>query len=82
MGLLDHEHKTNHILNITKAITILYTFGGTNTDIVQGLEKIAAGTLTPRVETAPMSEFANVLKDLHEGRIKSRMVLIPEGVDV
>lgn len=64
-----------------KAITVLYTFGGHSADIVAGMEMIANGDLKPQVETAPMKDFANVLTDLHEGRVKSRMVLVPEGIE-
>lgn len=67
--------------NIVKAITILYTFGGLSEDIVAGMDMIAAGDLKPQVETARMKEFEKVLTDLHEGRVKSRMVLVPEGVE-
>lgn len=34
----------------------------------------------PSVETAPMKDLRRVLDDLHAGKIKSRMVLVPESV--
>lgn len=80
VGLIERSLKTDHILCITKAITILYTFGGHSEDVKEGMELITQGVLTPRVETAPLKEFPKVLKELHEGRVKSRMVLIPEDV--
>lgn len=80
VGLLDPSHQTAHVSNIVKALTIKYTFGGKNIDIEQGLAKISKGTLSPRVETAPLKDFKQVLEDLHAGKIKSRMVLVPEGV--
>lgn len=81
VGLLAHSHTTNHISNIVKALTILYTFGGHSADIVAGMAMIANGSLKPHVETAPMGDFPRVLQDLHEGRVKSRIVLVPEGVE-
>ncbi|KAK5169725.1 uncharacterized protein LTR77_005703 [Saxophila tyrrhenica] len=81
VGLLEHSHKTSHVMNLIKAITVLYTFGGHSADIVAGMKMIADGTLTPQVETARMKDFPKVLNDLHEGRVKSRMVLIPQGVE-
>ena len=65
---------------IVKRLTILHTFGGHSADIVEGMELISKGHLTPRVETASLKEFSKLLKDLHEGKIKSRIALIPESV--
>ncbi len=42
---------------------------------------IADGSLKPQVETVAMQDFPTALRDLHEGRVKSRVVLIPEGLD-
>ncbi|KAK3048083.1 hypothetical protein LTR09_010599 [Extremus antarcticus] len=81
VGLLEHSHKTNHISNIVKALTVLYTFGGHSADIVEGMKMIADGSLKPQVETVAMQDFPTALRDLHEGRVKSRVVLIPEGLD-
>jgi len=60
---------------------VLYTFGGHSADIVEGMKMIADGSLKPQVETVAMQDFPTALRDLHEGRVKSRVVLIPEGLD-
>lgn len=41
---------------------------------------ITQGKLNPRVETGALKDFAKVLAELHEGKIKSRIALIPESV--
>ena len=80
VGLLDTELKLDHLKCIVKRLSILHTFGGHSADIVDGMALISQGVLKPRVETAPLKQFPGVLKDLHEGRVKSRMALIPESV--
>jgi D-arabinose 1-dehydrogenase-like Zn-dependent alcohol dehydrogenase len=44
------------------------------------LDKIAEGIITPTVATAPMKDLDKVLKDLDDGKVKGRIVLVPEGV--
>ena len=65
---------------IFKHIDILGSFGGTIDDIRASLDLIAKGVITPQVETTSMDNFPQVVRDLHEGKIRSRMVLIPEGL--
>ena len=63
-----------------KRLAILHTFGGHSVDIIEGMELISKGVLTPRVETGHLKEFSQKLTELHEGKIKSRIALIPESV--
>jgi propanol-preferring alcohol dehydrogenase len=44
------------------------------------MELISKGKLTPRVETGALKDFAKKLGELHEGKIKSRIALVPESV--
>jgi propanol-preferring alcohol dehydrogenase len=44
------------------------------------MELISKGVLTPRVETGALKDFAKKLAELHEGKIKSRIALVPESV--
>lgn len=44
------------------------------------MELISKGVLTPRVETGHLKDFAQKLTELHEGKVKSRIALIPESV--
>jgi propanol-preferring alcohol dehydrogenase len=80
VGIHDLAHQTNHVGNIMKSISIYYAYGTHSSSIAEVMEKIAQRVITPKTEAAPMKDFPKVLKDLHEGRIQGRMVLVPEGV--
>ena len=80
VGLLAPELKINNLLCCVKRLAFLHTFGGHTADIVEGMELISKGKLSPRVETGELKEFATRLTELHEGKIKSRIALIPESV--
>ena len=77
VGLLGREVSISPIKCVSKHLKILFCFGGHYSDIEAGLDLIAKGKLSPRVETASLKEFPRVLQDLHEGKVKSRMALIP-----
>ena len=47
-------------------------------DLEDCLDLIAKGKLKPQVETGDLNDFPEVLKRLHEGKIKSRIVLVPK----
>lgn len=80
VGLLDPELKLNNLLWCVKRLATLHTFGGHSADIAEGMDLITKGKLKPRVETGELKEFAKKLMELHEGKIKSRIALIPESV--
>ena len=82
VGLLAPTLKINNLLCCVKRLAILHTFGGHSADIIEGMELISKGVVTPRVETGHLKEFAQKLAELHEGKIKSRIALIPESVSV
>lgn len=81
IGLLAHQLNVNTLRCITKHITVLFSYGGLPQDVEEGLEMIAQGTLRPQVETGSLDDFPKVLDDLHQGRIKSRIALIPSSYD-
>jgi alcohol dehydrogenase, propanol-preferring len=66
---------------IMKHLDILCSMGGTLEDLRASLDLIVKGIITPRVEMDSLANLPQVLKNLHEGKIKSRMALIPEGVE-
>lgn len=65
---------------IFKHLNILASFGGTKEETKASLDLIARGVLTPQVEMDSMANFPRVLQGLHEGKIKSRIALVPEGI--
>ena len=42
------------------------------------MDLISQGKLRPQVETGNLKDFPTVLESLHEGKIKSRIALVPE----
>ena len=48
------------------------------TDLKECLKLIASGDLKPQVETGKLDDFPKALDDLHHGRVKSRIALVPE----
>lgn len=46
-------------------------------DLKECLELIAQGVVKPQVETGSLDDFDKVLQDLHAGKVKSRIALIP-----
>ncbi len=65
-----------------KEIKILGSYAGTCADIEACLDLIALGRLAPQVVTGRMENFPSVLEELHSGGIKSRIALIPEGIEI
>lgn len=66
---------------LRKQVNILCSYGGTHTDLRASLELVAKGIITPQVEIGKLADFPTVLQDLHSGKIKSRIVLVPEGIE-
>ena len=60
-----------------KDIRIGVSYWGSKDDLVEVLQAIADGKLKPPVETRPMSECAEVLKEMQVGLLRNRVALIP-----
>ncbi|KIW20725.1 hypothetical protein PV08_01302 [Exophiala spinifera] len=80
VGLINPSMSFNSFVPITKRLDILGSYGGTSADLEASLDLIAKGVITPQVETGEMKDFPKILDDLHHGKIKSRIVLVPEGM--
>lgn len=59
-----------------KRLTLLFSYGGQAQDLKVVLDMIAKGLIRPQVETQRLADFPVVLRDLHEGKIKGRTVLL------
>jgi len=77
VGLLGADLTLHNNLAVRKKLTILCSYGGIYEDVVDCLDLIAQGKLRPQVETGALNDFPSVLERLHEGKIKSRIALIP-----
>ena len=77
VGLLSKEITINNFLAVRKHLQILCSYGGTMEDLKQCLKLIASGDLRPQVDTGKLADFPKALDDLHHGRVKSRIALVP-----
>lgn len=80
VGLLDPNISFNSVNAVRKQLSILCSYGGTHSDLRASLDLIAKGVIKPQVETGSLADFDKVLADLHAGKIKSRIALVPEGL--
>jgi propanol-preferring alcohol dehydrogenase len=74
---MSRETNVDAKICIKKRLTVLFNYGGQFQDVVEVLDLIAKKALRPYVETGSLKDFPRVLQELHEGRIKSRIALIP-----
>jgi propanol-preferring alcohol dehydrogenase len=77
VGLLSPKVTMDNFLAVRKHLSILCSYGGTMDDLKQCLKLIASGDLKPQLERGDLADFPKALEDLHEGRVKSRIALIP-----
>lgn len=81
VGLLDPNLTLNSMVAVCKQLDILCSYGGTYADLEASLDLIAKGVITPQVVTGSMANFPSILEDLHAGKVKSRIALVPEGME-
>lgn len=77
VGTLSNETTIDAKLCIKKRLTVVFNYGGQYQDVVEVLDLIAKRAIRPQVETDDLKNFPKVLQNLHEGKIKSRVALIP-----
>lgn len=66
------------LAGMVKDITYKTSYWGTKDELAEVLQAVADGLLKPVVETRKMSECAQVLEDMHHGKLRARVALIPE----
>lgn len=81
VGLLDPNLTLNSSIAVRKQLDILCSYGGTYSDLEACLDLIARGVISPQVESGTMADFQQVLADLDVGNVKSRIALVPEGLE-
>lgn len=77
VGLLSKNIAIDNILAALKHLQILYSYNGTVEDLKQCLKLIASGDLKPQVVKGELADFPKALDDLHHGRVRSRIALVP-----
>ncbi|CAN6673098.1 alcohol dehydrogenase 2 [Trichomonascus vanleenenianus] len=78
VGLADVNLQFNQHLLSQREVRVISTFWGTSSELMECLELVAKGRVDPQVETAPLSGVNEYLKLLEEGKIKSRLALVPQ----
>jgi propanol-preferring alcohol dehydrogenase len=77
VGTLSNETVVDAKICIKKRLTVVFNYGGQYQDVVEVLDLIAKKSLRPQVETGDLKDFPRVLQDLHDGKIRSRIALVP-----
>ncbi|EUC41018.1 hypothetical protein COCMIDRAFT_107282 [Bipolaris oryzae ATCC 44560] len=78
VGLINPDISFDSRPAILKAINVLFTFGGSYASLEAALDLVAKGIVKPQVVTRGLHELPQALEDLHHGKVKSRVVLVPE----
>ena len=79
VGIDSPNITVNSMKAMAKELTYKTSFIGTKMELIEVLQIIADGTLKPKVETRPMSECLEVLKDMREGKLRARIALVPDA---
>lgn len=80
VGVLDHNLNLNTLGGSRKQLSILLSYGGNREELKLSLDLISAGLIRPQVTARNLASFPEALKELDDGHIKGRVVLIPEGM--
>ncbi|KAK3661636.1 hypothetical protein LTR56_000124 [Elasticomyces elasticus] len=78
VGLISSSLPLIPMVSVMNALTIKCSYNGDRKSLVECLDLMAKGVLKPVVETKSVEELPQVLRDLDEGKVKSRMVLLPD----
>jgi propanol-preferring alcohol dehydrogenase len=62
---------------IRKRLSFVFSYGGQYQDLVDVLNLIAQGVISPRVKTGRLEEFPRVLRELCQGEVEDRVALLP-----
>ena len=66
------------IVVVCTGLVIKGSYNGSRVAYEEALELMRKGVLTPRIQTGSIEQLPEVLKDLDDGKIKGRMVLLPD----
>jgi alcohol dehydrogenase, propanol-preferring len=75
--LLSQQAPLLPLVVVYNALTIQGNYYGTQQSLRECLDLVAKGAIKPSIETGTIEDAAKVIKDLDEGKVKSRMVLLP-----
>ena len=78
VGLISQVCPLIPFFTVINAFTIKGSYSGTREAMVECLDLMARGVLKPSVEVRSVVDLPEVIRDLDEGKVKSRMVLLPD----
>ncbi|KAI0688134.1 alcohol dehydogenase [Cytidiella melzeri] len=81
-GLMANQLNASPMLTMLKNLTLKTSYWGCKSELAEILEAIGQGKLKVLVQERPMSEVAKMLHDMHEGKIKNRVAVIPDALFV
>ncbi|KAI0347645.1 alcohol dehydogenase [Trametopsis cervina] len=79
-GLASPEITITPVVAMVKNLTYKTSYWGCKSELAEILQAIADGKLTTLVQERRMSELPQLLHDMHEGKIKSRVAVIPDSL--
>jgi propanol-preferring alcohol dehydrogenase len=78
VGVLGAQVTLLPIVVVCTGLVIKGSYNGSRVAYEEALELMRQGVLTPRVQTGSIEQLPEVLKDLDDGKIKGRMILLPD----
>lgn len=82
LGLMGDSVRISPITTMRKDLTVKTSYWGTKNELEEVLQALSDGLLNPTIETRPMSQCGQVLADMHHGKLKHRVALIPDGLEL
>ena len=80
VGLMGKQLNVLPIVTQIKNLTLRMAHWGRKSELVEIFEAIASGKLEVLVQERRMSEVGQLLHEMHEGKIKNRVSVIPDAL--
>jgi len=78
VGVLGEQVTLLPIVIVCTGLSIKGSYNGSRTAYEEALDLMSKGVLTPKIQTGSIEQLPEVLKDLDDGKINGRMVLLPD----
>ncbi|KAI1848027.1 hypothetical protein JX265_002031 [Neoarthrinium moseri] len=76
IGSLNTENVIHMKIGTRKRLSYIFSYGGQVRDLEEVLQLIAEGAIRPQVKPARLEDFPEILKQLEEGKVESRIALM------
>lgn len=77
VGLHDQHLTLNTVYTSLPEVKVEGTYWGTSQELKECLDMVSKGVVTPQVESTKFERVNDYLKQLEEGKIKSRLAFVP-----